>query len=87
MSFNPRPCPHCAGTSFHVIPSLQFDVFVSGAIFGRGEAVKIKAQLPRWTVTLVACAQCGRTETFSNGIEQLAAMFPTSQTVTSTRAN
>ncbi len=85
MSFNPRPCPHCAGTSFHVIPGVQLEVHASPAMFGLAEAIKIKNQQPRWAFTIVACAQCGRSETFTNDPAKLAAVFPTSQMVTSNR--
>lgn len=85
MSFNPRPCPHCGGTSFHVIPDLGFDVYVSPQVFGVREAAIITQQRPKWYATLVGCVQCGRTEAFSN-LAQLAEKFPTAYTATSDRS-
>ena len=85
MSFNPRPCPHCGGTSFHVIPDIGFDVYVAPQVFGTQEAAKIKMTRPIWYATLVGCTQCGRTEAFSN-LGQLAEKFPTAYTATSNRS-
>lgn len=83
MSFSPRPCPHCAGTSFHVIPGMQHPVHASIAMHGVVTATKVKEH--RWTFTLVACTSCGRSETFTTDAAQLAAVFPGSQTVTTSR--
>lgn len=86
MSFDPRPCPHCGGTSFTVIPNLGFDVYVAPSVHGGpGEAQKIKLKVPRLYASVVGCQQCGRIEMFSGSLAQLAAMFPTATTATSTR--
>ena len=79
MSFEPRPCPHCAGTSFHVIPEVQFEMWRAL----RGGSMPITSR--QWTFTFVACAQCGRTDTFTSDPAGLAGQYPGAQLITTTR--
>lgn len=83
MSFTPRPCAHCAGTSFHVIPGVQLELWRVSSVLGMAASAKLGAN--RWTVTVVACTQCGRSETFTNDPASLAALYPGSQIVTTNR--
>ena len=83
MSFSPRPCLHCAGTSFHVIPGVQLEVWRTASVFGMTARQRVGGQ--HWTLTVVACTQCGRTETFTSDAAGLAAQFPGSEIVTTTR--
>lgn len=85
MSFSPRPCPHCRGTSFHVIPGMQVAIRCSPAMYGvAADAMMMNA---RMTFTLVACTQCGRSETFTNDIAKVASHYPQAQVITTTRTD
>ena len=73
MSFVPRPCAHCRGTQFHVIPGVQFEMWQTSSLLGIAASSKIGGGR-RWSVTLVVCAQCGRTETFTTNGAELASI-------------
>jgi predicted nucleic-acid-binding Zn-ribbon protein len=83
MSFSPRPCSHCGGTSFHVVPGVQLELRGSAAVLGVAKATLISRE--RWSFTIVMCTQCGRSETFTTEPAKLAAYFPTAQIVTTNR--
>ncbi len=85
MSFTPRPCPHCGGVSFHLIPGVQLDVAHATTLFGIAASQHIKGE--RWTFTIVSCTQCGRSDTFTNDPASLAALYAGSQIVTTTRTS
>lgn len=70
MSFSPRPCAHCGGTSFHVLPGVQLEPSQVSSVFGLVSSRKLSGVW--WTITLVVCTQCGRTETFTNNAAELA---------------
>ncbi|MBX3271050.1 MAG: hypothetical protein KF729_12365 [Sandaracinaceae bacterium] len=82
MSFEPRPCAHCGSAHFHVVPGVQLEVWQA---MGAASA-KITGGR-RWSMTLVVCAHCGRTETFTTNGPELASMFRGSQQVTTTRTH
>ena len=84
MSFTPRPCLHCGGTRFHVIPGLQLEIWQTSVVLGIQASSK-KGSGRRWTMTLVACTQCGRTETFTSNAAELASIYEGSQEITTTR--
>jgi predicted nucleic-acid-binding Zn-ribbon protein len=52
-----------------------------------GVAAATKLRNERWTFTLVACTQCGRSETFTTDASKLASLFSGSQIVTTNRAD
>jgi ribosomal protein L37E len=64
MSFTPKPCAHCGGRSFHLVPNLQLEYWQAMTAFGLQASRKATAGA-RWTLTLVICTQCGRTEAFT----------------------
>jgi hypothetical protein len=81
MSFVPRPCAHCANTTFHVLPGIQLEVRYATTVLGLSASRTIPGV---WlTVTLVACTQCGRTETFASNVPQVATHVPGATSVTS----
>ncbi len=83
MSFAPRPCLHCGGTSFHVIPGVQLDIWRAASVLGMTASQQLTGK--RWTVTVVACTACGRSDTFTQDAAALAAAYPGSQIVTTQR--
>ena len=58
MSYTQRPCV-CGGTSFQVLPNIQVH---------HGSSTYTQV----WSVTAVVCAQCTRTEMFTNNADQVA---------------
>lgn len=80
MSFDPRPCPHCNCTSFHVIPGVRLETHK--LLSGGAASMKVRGG---WTFTIVACTQCGRTDTFTNEPAALAALFPEAQVIKTQR--
>jgi hypothetical protein len=84
MSFMPRPCLHCSGAQFHVIPGVQLEIWQATTVLGLTASSK-KGGGRRWTMTLVVCAQCGRTETFTTNAAELASIYEGSQQITTTR--
>lgn len=80
MSFNPRPCHFCGGTSFHVLP----DVLIEPHKSALGGIATQKISGAWWRVTIVACTQCKRTDLFSPTIDKLATVIPGSYIATST---
>jgi len=83
-SFVPKPCTHCNGVDFHVLPGLQLEVWRATQVFGMAASQQLTGGT-RWTVTSVICARCGRTEVFTQNAAELAPLLPGSHTVTSTR--
>jgi predicted nucleic-acid-binding Zn-ribbon protein len=69
MSFSPKPCSHCGGTSFHVLPDLLLEAHKAVVSFGMTAGSKIPGW---WRLTLVVCTQCTRTEFFTPNIAELA---------------
>lgn len=68
MTQHVRPCAHCGFTTFHFVPNMQLDVTHATTLLGMAASQTIKGR--RWTFTLVICAQCGSTQTFTaNGTD------------------
>lgn len=86
MSFTPRSCLHCGGTRLYVIPGVQLEIWQTTTVLGMQASSK-KGGGRRWTMTLVTCAQCGRTETFTTNAPELASIYAGSQEITTTRTN
>lgn len=84
MSFVPRPCAHCGGVRFHVIPGMQLEMWQASSLMGMSTSSKVTGG-KRWTFTLVACAECGRTETFTTNAAELASIFGDAQQITTSR--
>lgn len=72
MSFAPRPCAHCSGTQFHVLPDVMLEPH-KAVQYGRttgGQKVGF------WKLTVVICMQCARTEMFTANTAELVPLFP-----------
>lgn len=80
MSFTPRPCAHCGGLSFHMLPDIQLEVWHATQFMGMNASTKVTGGV-RWCVTAVICTQCGRTETFTRNAAQLAEHIPGAQLI------
>ena len=80
MSFDPKPCAHCGAHTFHVLPSIQVELWQPTVVLGMSASQK----LGRGTFTLVVCTHCGRTETFTANAAELARLVPGAHVVTST---
>lgn len=79
MSFSPKPCAHCGCTNFHVIPDVVFEAHRGVSVFGMSGT-----QLAgHWRITLVICAQCTRTETFTTNAAEVASSFAGAHPATS----
>lgn len=85
MSFAPRPCAHCGSARFHVVPDVQLEIWQTTSVLGMAASSKMGLGR-RWTMTLVICSQCGRTETFTANGGELASWYPGSQEITTQRA-
>ncbi len=81
MSFSPKPCAHCGGRSFQLVPNLQLEYWQASTVFGLMASSKATGGA-RWTLTLVICAQCGRTETFTVNGSELSQMIRGSTVIT-----
>ena len=79
MSFSPKPCPHCGGTSFHVLPDILIEPHRA---LNSVATQKIGGW---WRLTLVACTQCMRTELFSPTIDKLASVVTGAYTANASR--
>lgn len=86
MSFAPRPCAHCGSAQFHVIPGVQLEIWQSSSVLGMSASSKITGGR-RWSMTLVVCAHCGRTETFTTNGPELATFYAGSQQITTARTD
>jgi hypothetical protein len=62
MSFSPKPCLHCGGTSFHVVPNIQTQLWRGTTALGMQAHQKMNVW---WTYTLVLCTRCARTDVFT----------------------
>ncbi|MBX3201804.1 MAG: hypothetical protein KF894_26955 [Labilithrix sp.] len=80
MSFSPRPCAHCRGTQFHVLPDVMLEANKAVA-FGRQTGGQ---KVGWWKLTVVICAQCTRTELFTPNAAELLPLFPGAFAATST---
>lgn len=72
MSFSPKPCTHCGGTQFHVLPEVAIEAHKAVAVFGMTGTQHVG----HWRVTLVVCVQCSRTETFTTNAAELVQQVP-----------
>jgi hypothetical protein len=82
MSFSPRPCAHCGGTTFHLLPDLKLETHKATTVMGLQAAQKIG-----WLrLTLVVCSQCTRTEMFTSNVAEMAPHLPGAGIVNATRA-
>ncbi len=81
MSFAPRLCAHCQSAQFHVIPNVQAELWHSTSVLGMAASSKLTGGR-RWTMTLVICAQCGRTETFTTNGAEMASWLASQQITT-----
>ncbi|MBX3231799.1 MAG: hypothetical protein KIT84_44290 [Labilithrix sp.] len=81
MSFSPRPCAHCGGVQFHVLPDVMLEPH-KVVMFGRTTGGQ---RLGWWKVTIVICVQCTRTELFTPNAAELVSLTPGAHVVTSTR--
>ena len=59
MAFTLKPCA-CGGTNFHYLPAVTVH---------HGENSQFSH---RWTVNMVVCTSCGRTELFTQNSDQVA---------------
>ncbi|MFO0693935.1 MAG: hypothetical protein U0230_10300 [Polyangiales bacterium] len=84
MSFQPRPCLHCGGPEFHVVPGVQLEVWRATSVLGMDASQKMTGGR-RWSFTLVICTQCGRTETFTTNGAEVASFYPEAQRITTSR--
>ena len=74
QTFTPKPCAHCVGSTFTVIPNLAVELWrPGGAIFGMTGYEKVHAN---WNYTLVICMKCSRTETFTTNTAELIKRVP-----------
>jgi len=78
-SFSPKPCAHCGGTSFHVLPDVQLEVHKLVTVLGLPGAGKVPGW---WRLTLVICAQCTHTEFFTPNVAELVKRIPGAYTAT-----
>ncbi|MBK7584679.1 MAG: hypothetical protein IPI67_31395 [Myxococcales bacterium] len=70
MTFTPKPCAHCGGQSFHLVPNLQLEFWQPTTTFGVRASQKATGGA-RWTMTLLICTHCGKTETFTVNAAEL----------------
>lgn len=82
MSFSPKPCAHCGGTSFTVLPDVMLEAHKSVQVLGMVGGQKLPGW---WKLTIVVCAQCTRTELFSPNAAEMARHVPGAYPTTSTR--
>jgi hypothetical protein len=71
-TFTPRPCQHCHGVSFHVVPNLRAELYEATSFLGI-QAGKDKGWL---SFSLVICAQCSHTEMFTTNGPDLVQKIP-----------
>jgi hypothetical protein len=69
MSFALKPCSHCGGSSFHVLPDVQLEPYKATTVMGMTAGSKVGGW---WRITMVVCAQCTRTDMFTTNIAELA---------------
>jgi hypothetical protein len=68
MAFTLNPCA-CGGTSFHYLP---------GVTVHHGDTA---ASSWRWSVNMVVCQKCGRTEMFTQNAEVIATHLKGAQVI------
>ena len=69
MSYHPKPCGHCGGKSFQVLPQLQVELWTPTTVLGLVASQNLQV---RHTFTLVVCAQCTHTEMFTTNAAEIA---------------
>jgi hypothetical protein len=79
MSQPPKPCGHCSNATFHVVPNVRVDISVATTVLGMQARRDLKGV--DWIVTIVACTNCGLTQTFTTNAAQLGPHFPGSTTM------
>lgn len=73
MSFSPKPCPHCGGSSFTVLPDIMLEAYKATTALG----ITVSSKIPGWWgLTLVVCTQCTHTEMFTPNVGELASRVP-----------
>ena len=72
-AFTPKPCAHCGGNSFGILPNVQLDVMHSTTVLGLRAAKTIPVN---WHLTLVVCTHCGCTQMFTMNGGELAQHVP-----------
>lgn len=73
MSFTPKPCPHCGGVSFQIVPNLQLELYQPAIALGMAAS---RSTGVRWTFSLVVCTRCGRSDTFTMNGPELGQRIP-----------
>lgn len=72
MSYSPKPCVHCGGIDFQVLPGVQLDVRQASTVFGMVGSRAATGSGRWWTFTVVLCARCGHADAFSTNTAGVA---------------